>query len=148
MIVTPKKDLVQTRGYSKPTTVLTKDKKYIVFAIKETKKKKEYFLAKNGVDDFAYPFPEELFEILDTTLPKEWVVQTEGILKKKTYHTFPEWALEFNTFYYNLSEGLPTAVKIFKKKMQEYGFNDLLREERLQEETRLAKERGYQQPGN
>lgn len=149
MIVIPVKDVVQVEGYSQPTKVLSKGRKYIVLAIqKDQKGRVEYFIIEDIAesDPFPKPHSEKLFEVLDRSLPADWVETTEGLLKKMTYITFPDWSRDFSGFYNELADNDAEACELLKNKMEEYGFYRQKHDEDYQEDLRLAKERGYEWP--
>lgn len=65
--------------------------------------------------DYPYPYPIEMFEVIDATVPTAWCLTFEqqpfGVCLKRI--SFPEWAND-DSFYEKLVGGDETAIAIYK----------------------------------
>lgn len=64
-----------------------------------------------------YPYPLEMFNVIDHALPANWCVSVEkrhyGMIIKRI--SFPEWA-DDDLFYENLIEGYEEVIAIYKQR--------------------------------
>lgn len=71
-------------------------------------------------NDYPYPYPIEMFEVIDSTVPADWCVTFEqqplGMGIKRI--SFPEWAND-DTFYERLVDGDEAAIAIYKHRKME-----------------------------
>jgi hypothetical protein len=69
---------------------------------------------------FPSPYPLELFDILDSVIPKDWIVNAISDSTNNTYiiFSFKEWALD-KMFYERLVEGDPEYTAIYEKYFSE-----------------------------
>lgn len=91
---------------------------YVVYGILFRDNSPWYYLCPFEDDDSPCPFPAELFDIVDDTIPSCWKLSYQnnhGTLK--TELVFPEWSHD-TVFYERLIDGDPENIKLFKKYRQ------------------------------
>lgn len=88
--------------------------KYLVYGIIFWNDAPWFYLCEDEEDDYPTPFPADLFDIIDDSIPDEWHLSyhcIKGIPKSEL--VFSEWANDL-LFYENLINGSKKEVNIFK----------------------------------
>ncbi|MCP4401647.1 MAG: hypothetical protein GY801_30645 [bacterium] len=91
---------------------------YVVYGILFLDNSPWYYLCPFEDDEDPTPFPAELFNIVDDTIPSCWKLSYQnnrGTLK--TELVFPEWSRD-PLFYEQLVDGDPEKIRLFKKYRQ------------------------------
>lgn len=80
------------------------------------------FLILPDVPTFPYPFPLELFQIVDSSLPSSWMARNrldlQGEPARFELISFPEWAGQ-DDFYERLVDGSERETSIYKARLRE-----------------------------
>jgi hypothetical protein len=101
-----------------PITDLVIGQEYAVQALTERDGGLWLFLHTVAQSEFPYPYPAEMFETRDTTLPLGWCIclqKEHGKIKWKQI-SFPEWANDEH-FYEKLVEGNRETVSVYQRRM-------------------------------
>lgn len=112
MVVSPIEDVIKIEGYSKPTRVLAKDKRYLVYATEEVRSAIKYFIMDDQHDTFPVEYDSRLFRIIDSEV-QDWATVSSGWGPwRKKISSFPEWANDLGTmghpgFYERLVDSDP-----------------------------------------
>lgn len=98
-------------------TDLTVGVEYVVQAIEEWERDGlQFYLDTVAVSDYPYPYPAEMFEVIDNTLPPGWSIHLQvqqGNVGFKRI-AFPAWAND-NYFYERLVDGDPETVSVYRR---------------------------------
>jgi|SRR6266446_1909472 len=101
-----------------PMTDLQVGREYEVQALEVRDAGLWLYLHTVAANDFPYPYPAEMFEFRDKTLPVGWGIRLQakegGVLLKTV--TFSEWANDEH-FYERLVSGDPEAVGVYQRRM-------------------------------
>lgn len=70
--------------------------------------------------DYPYPYPIEMFEVIDSSVPKGWcmVFGQQPLMMGIKRLSFPEWAND-DSFYERLVDGDEAAIAIYKHRKME-----------------------------
>ena len=102
-----------------PITDLTVGREYTVQAIEEWDSGElQLYLHTVSVSGYPYPWPAELFEVRDNSMPLGWCVYLQpqqGRVRCKRI-TFAAWATDDN-FYERLVDGDPETVSVYRRFM-------------------------------
>ncbi|MFZ2643177.1 MAG: hypothetical protein WA117_19450 [Verrucomicrobiia bacterium] len=101
-----------------PITDLEIGREYAVQAVEERDGGLWFYLHTVSVNDYPYPYPAEMFELRDNTVPAGWVVSMEvqrGSVGLKRI-TFPAWATD-DVFYERLVDGDVETVSAYRRWM-------------------------------
>lgn len=102
-----------------PMTDLTVGREYSVQALEERDGGVWIYLHTISASDYPYPFPAEMFEFRDNTLPAEWSIrlcnERGGFAWKRI--TFSAWAND-DSFYEKLVEGDPGSITLYRRNMR------------------------------
>lgn len=63
--------------------------------------------------DYPFPYPIEFFEVMDSSIPSNWIVAAPYRGMSKAIISFEEWATKPD-FYENLVNDSPTEVSIYE----------------------------------
>jgi len=95
-------------------------KYYDVVAIEERDGGIWLFLHTVKSSDYPYPYPAEMFEFLDTSIPSDWGIKFEkregGVIIKRI--SFPKWASD-DYFYEKLVDGDKEVVTAYQSRRPE-----------------------------
>lgn len=101
-----------------PITDLEIGREYAVQAVEEMWGGLWFYLHTVSVNDYPYPYPAEMFELRDNTVPAGWVVSMKvqrGSVGLKRI-TFPAWATD-DVFYERLVDGDVETVSVYRRWM-------------------------------
>jgi len=99
-------------------TDLAVGREYSVQAIEERDGGLWFYLHTVSVNDYPYPYPAELFEFRDSTVPMGWSIRLQvqrGSVGCKRI-TFPAWATD-DHFYERLVDGDVETVSLYRQLM-------------------------------
>jgi hypothetical protein len=101
-----------------PITDLAVGQEYAVQALEERDGGLWLYLHTVSVNDYPFPYPVEMFDVRDNTLPAEWSIRMEtergNVVCKRI--TFSAWA-DDDHFYERLVDGDAETVALYRRRM-------------------------------
>ncbi len=97
-----------------PISSLDLGKTYDVQAIENWDGYLWYYIHTVDVSSFPYPYPAEFFEVIDASLPKNWIIsltEKNGAVVFKRL-TIPQWAND-DLFYEHLVDDDPDIQRLY-----------------------------------
>lgn len=100
-----------------PLTDLVIGREYAVQALEQRDGGMWFYLHTVPTNDYPFPYPAEMFECRDNTLPSEWSVRLEQERGNLFWRrlAFSEWAND-DGFYERLVNGDPEAVVLYRRR--------------------------------
>jgi len=105
-----------------PIRDLSVGKEYLVQALEKRDDGLWWYLHTSKDSDYPYPYPAEMFELQERSVPQGWCV---GIKKVKgtmifKWMSFPEWAMD-DLFFERLVDGDAKTMSIYRSKKRLVG---------------------------
>lgn len=106
MLVIPKDDLQTEQGFNKPTKVLSKNRRYLVYAVGNIGGQKSYYIIDDTKSRYPIGYPSTFFTVVKEGVPDIWKTVSSGVIRKKYFSSFPKW-VDTPHFYERLVDANP-----------------------------------------